>query len=186
MHRVTVLLFASALLSGCSVTAGALAETSVLGPHPSTAAGLRVDWHTRRLSTSAEGLTLGLRFDHLFQLDPGTTYDRSRWEGLVGFSVVPRGYRRRVGVDLLARVGAARGALGGALPTPIALSAGATLGMPIQLNAPDFGDDEVLRFTVMLVPFADVGLLYAPDLGAQLVVGGGLGLRVHFDSALLP
>lgn len=183
MFRLVVL---SALLSGCSVTLGALGEGTLRKAETSTAAGVRVEWQAHAPGTSADGFAFGFRLDHLFQATPAAGYDRSRWEGLLGWGVVPRGYRRNFGVDLLARVGFARGALGGAAPTPAALSVGASFALPMRLNAPRFGDDEVLRLTYMIVPFLDAGLLWSPDLGPQFQVGGGLALRIHVDSALLP
>jgi hypothetical protein len=148
--------------------------------------GVRIDWQTRLLNSSADGFTVGARFDHLFSVAPGTPFDGTRWEGLVGYTSVPRGYRRWHGYDLLARVGFARGALGGGVATPAAFVAGATFGFPIRLFPSDFGADEGLRGTLMLVPFVDLGFLWAPELSRRLQLGGGLAVRIHLDSALLP
>lgn len=182
---------ALSLFMSCSVTVGALGEATVGRVATTAAVGARVDWQTRRLSESGEGLTLGARLDHLAQVEPGVTYDRSRWELLGGFSVVPRGFRRTVGFDLLLRAGVARGALGGLTSTPLAFSTGLSLALPMRVVVPDlltarFGDDEVLRWTLMVVPFVDAGFLWSPDLGPQGQFNVGAALRLHFDSALLP
>ena len=66
-------------------------------------------------------------------------------------------------------------------------SAGATAGLPIRISPSLFGADEVLRFTFMMVPQIDFGVA-GPVEGDhwQFQFGGGVGLRMYFDSTLLP
>lgn len=153
---------------------------------PNAAAGVRLEAITHLPQQAGDGLAFGLRIDHFAQFAPGVTYDRSRYEAMIGAAFVPRGFHRRVGYDLFARVGGARGAMGGAESTPLALTGGLTAGLPIRFSGSLFGEDEVLRFTFIFVPQLDVGFAGPVEGGWQFQVGGSLGLRVYFDSTLLP
>lgn len=172
-------------LWGCSLTGGPVVERGLINS-PTWAAGVRVDALGHLPVRAANGLAFGVRLDHLAQAAPGATYDRSRYEALVGYSYVPRGFRRTFGFDALARVGFARGAMGGLASTPAAFSAGASFALPIRLSPSRFGADEIIRYTFMLVPQFDVGFACPIEGTQQLQLSLGLGLRVHLDSALLP
>jgi hypothetical protein len=161
-------------------------EGSVINA-PNAAMGPRIEGVMHLPNQAGDGLALGLRMDHFAQLAPGATYDRSRYELLFGYAYVPRGFRRSWGWEVFGRVGGARGAMGGAESTPVAFSAGATAGLPIRISPSHFGEDEVLRFTFMFVPQLDVGLAGPVESDHwQFQFGGSLGIRMHFDSTLLP
>lgn len=172
-------------LSGCAVTVGPVVERGVLNS-PNSAAGVRVEAVVHPLSHAANGFAAGVRIDHLAQFNPAVTYDRSRYELLFGYSIVPRGFAERVGLDAFGTIGGERGAMGGIESTPVAFTTGIALGAPIRLTPVRYGADEVLRLTIMLVPQVDFRFA-APIEGAyQLQLTGGLGFRVYLDSSLLP
>lgn len=174
------------LASGCSATLAPMVEGGLI-KHPSVATGLGLEIQTHLPARSAEGLTFGLRVSHLVQVAPYVDYDRSHWQAEVGYATVPRGFRRWVGFEAFALLGVVRGALGAPDPTPVAGTLGISLGMPIRLTPQRFGDDEILRYTWMLVPFVTAGGAFpiAPGEG-QLQIGGGLAFRIHLDSTLVP
>jgi len=172
-------------LMGCSVMAAAVGEGAV-GTAPNAAAGVRLEAVAHCPQRAGDGWAGGLRIDHVTQFAPGVTYDRSRYELMFGLAYVPRGFRRWWGYDLFVRAGFSRGAMGGAESTPIALAAGATVGLPLRVTKSRFGEDEVLRGTVMFVPQLDVGFAGPVEGGWQLQIGGSVGFRVYLDSTLLP
>jgi len=179
------LVAAACVLPGCAVTVAPVVERGVVNS-PNSAAGVRVEAVVHPLSHAANGFAAGVRIDHLAQFSPAVTYDRSRYELLLGYSIVPRGFLDRLGLDLLGRIGGARGAMGGIASTPVAFTTGASLAVPIRLTPVRYGSDEILRLTIMLVPQLDFGIA-APIEGAyQLQLTGGLGIRVYLDSSLLP
>lgn len=173
-------------LLGCSLTVAAVGEGGVVNS-PNAAAGVRLEGVAHLPDQAGDGLAFGLRIDHFAQIAPGVTYDRSRYEAMVGWAFVPRGFHRPIGYEVFARLGGARGAMGAAESTPLALTGGLTGGLPIRISGSLFGEDEILRFTFIFVPQLDVGFA-GPVEGAswQLQFGGSLGIRVHLDSTLLP
>lgn len=173
------------VLSGCAVTVGPVLERGLVNS-PNSAAGVRVEAVAHLPSHAAKGFAAGVRIDHLAQFSPAVTYDRSRYELLLGYSIVPRGFLDRVGLDLFGRIGGVRGAMGGIESTPVAFTTGASLAVPIRLTPVSYGADEILRLTVMLVPQLDFGIAAPIESAYQLQLTGGLGLRVYLDSSLLP
>lgn len=180
------MLVALGALSGCSATLAPAVDGSVFH-NPSWRAGAAIEIQTHTPARTAEGLAFGLRVEHFVQAHPYVDYDQSRYLAEIGASWIPRGYRRYVGVEFFGLAGIARGSMGAADATPIAGVLGASFGVPIRLTEAAFGDDALLQPTFLLVPYVIMTGAYpiAPSQG-QLSFGGGIGVRIHLDSTLLP
>ena len=170
---------------GCAATASPMIEQSIVNS-PATSAGLTIYIQTHTPFATSDGPAFGLRIDHFVQASPYVDYDRSRYLFEFGYSQIPRGYRRSIGWELMAMVGAARGAMGASEPTRIAFAGGAAFALPIRLGDAAFGDNALLRPTFLLVPFLNATFAYPVAEQFQPQIGGGIGFRIHLDSTLFP
>lgn len=171
--------------SGCAAQMAPIGEVAFPNS-TSGAAGLGIEIQTHSPFGTSDGFALGVRIDHFVQVNPYVDYDRSRYLFEAGWSSIPRGYRRRFGFEVFGLVGAGRGAMGAEEPTRIAFVGGFVTGVPIRIVEADFGDNGVLRPTIMVVPFLTGTVAYPVANEYQLQLGGGIGIRVHLDSTLLP